>query len=136
MLLSILLLAVLVFGAFTASRNPNLIAAQPQRLGPVAQSAGEATPLSTGSDGPVEGLLFQTGPVVGQAVLMDVSPPLREMQVGPIEPATTIREMGIPGETERIGPAGEREPAQSVRSKPALAEMDPTWSSRWRPHRW
>lgn len=112
MVLSILLLAVLVFGAFTASRNPNLIAAQPQRLGPAAQGAGEATPLSTGSEGPVEGLLFQTGPVVGEAVMMDVSAPLREMQVGPIEPATTIREMGIPGETERIGPAGEREPVE------------------------
>ncbi len=72
----------------------------PRRLAPVgaAQTPGSPAAPEVGS-----GEQVSTTPVSGQAVVLGVSPPLRDIPVIPIEPAASIREMGEPGESDWLG---------------------------------
>jgi hypothetical protein len=100
-LLSLIALAVVVFQPHVAGSTALI----PRRSGPQPIGA-VGTPVSD----PVE--VEQGGElVIGEAVTPDVSPPLRDLVLPPVEivPEGQVREMGVPGETEAgVGSAVER----------------------------
>ncbi len=108
MFLSIIVLAVLVFGVIATNRTQQIQALSPARLGPAPVINDDSTPVSPAGDGLIQDGVLQSAPNIGYATMMDVSRPLREIIPFQLEAPTTLREMGVPGETEQIGPLVER----------------------------
>lgn len=97
---SIFLLAAVILAVIWADRSPDL-------SGPLPPSSLQPRPLSpSGLPYPAGSALsadqLSSEPVIGQAAVMDVSPPLSEIHLAPVEPAAAIREMGVPGENDQI----------------------------------
>jgi len=74
-----------------------------------AGASGAATPPAYDSQPPPENLV-SVGPVAGISVQQDISPPLRDIPPVVVPTPTGIREMGVPGEVEQIGPIDLRPP--------------------------
>jgi hypothetical protein len=107
-IIALLLLAAVitaVFWEYGADQPPGL---NVPRLAPAGAIPVSNDPEPSG----------QPGPLVGQAVQMDVSPPLRDIPMIPYEPVTGLREIGVPGENESTG---------SIAVRPQVE--DPVWQS-------
>jgi hypothetical protein len=104
--ISILLVGAVFIDVLATNRSQKPLPVTLQRLGPVPVRHDDSAPANPAAG--VDAVQEQTGPIVITAVQMDVSRPLRDMLYVVSEPATTIREMGEPGETEQIGVVSER----------------------------
>jgi len=117
--ISILILSLWILTGCSNNRPLNSAATTPRPLGPVSLNNTATLPVdvdrSVDTDRDAEAGVFQIpaeGAIEGAASRMDVSQPLREIPIPEVLPATTIREVGEPGEMERIRPFTDQTPVE------------------------